>query len=475
MSKDKEEVKEEKKVPEVNTEELFSKLGETLSEAIKQNSSAIEAKVAELINKKGEEKMAGDKKEEGNIQVVDSGVEKLIADLTAKLADQEKTISEGLESFQSELKEKADEIEALTKSKMNFEEKDVVRVSDSDIDTAVLIAKICGKSIDNTQYGKNLITKSNAEHWNSPTGDWESSFVTRVEDALRLELKIEPLFTKRINMTTPTMYVPTNPEAGVAEWVKLSALTPSFTPGSPDNQLSSGTEDVHQLGDITLVAQKLATKEYIGFEEEEDSLIPIIPIIRDSIVRRMARSTDIALLRGTGDTSSAQASGYDPIIGICKLADTAGNEDNTSLTISGGEKATVALLASMRKGLGNYGLDPSNVKYIVSPDIYYDLLDDPDFRTLDMVGDNATILKGQIGQANGSPVIVSGEFAAKADGAYGAVAVYTGNFIFGPYKSLVVERERQIVQQQNVLVSTRRFGFIPITASVGSYVLTYAA
>ena len=63
-----------------------------------------------------------------------------------------------------------------------------------------LVSKITGKSIDNTEFGKNLITKSNSEHWNSPTGDWESDFVTREKNSLRLELKLEHLFLTSIRM-----------------------------------------------------------------------------------------------------------------------------------------------------------------------------------------------------------------------------------------------------------------------------------
>ena len=451
---------------------------EKIEEAIKKALAEQEAKRLEaekaakekaLAEKAAEEKAAKEKAAE--ITAKDN-VEKLLEDVTSKLNDENSTIKEALDGFRTELAEKSAELEALQKNKMQFEDKDAVKFTERDVDTAVLVSKITGKALDETKFIHNLVEKSGQQHWSAgaQTTDWEQDFALRVENELRQQLKVEPLFTSRINMTTATMNIPVNPEAGTAEWVKLVGT--ALPAGTND---SSGNTVVHTLTDATLTAQKLATKEYVGFEEEEDAIVAIVPVIRDAIIRRSARATDIALLRGTGDTASAQGAGYDPITGVATLAANAGLQDNTSISIAGGNKVLVSTLNGLRRQLGKYGLDPAMVKYIVSTEAYYDLLEDPDFRTQDLVGVNATILNGQIGSANGSPVIVSGEFAAKAAGAHGAVAVYTGNFILGNYKNVTVERFRDIEKQHNVLVSTRRLGFIPVVTGQGAAVLTYAA
>jgi hypothetical protein len=113
--------------------------------------------------------------------------------------------------------------------------------------------------------------------------------------------------------------------------------------------------------------------------------------------------------------------------------------------------------------MGVWGLMPSDVTYVVSQTAYYDLLDDPDFRTMDLVGENATILKGQIGAVNGSPVVVSDSFSnATTNGEFAAIAVNTNNYLLGTLRGITMERSRDVINQKNAIVSTRRFGMIEV-------------
>ena len=260
------------------------------------------------------------------------------------------------------------------------------------------------------------------------------------------------------------MHLPINPEVGYGEWI--AGTYPPY--GSTDGS-STGTAVTHQLQDTTMTAYKLASKEFIAYEEEEDTILPLVPIINDAIVRRLAKSADKAILIGAGSGAT------DPISGIATLAATTGGVAQTTLSIGGGDKVTVASLQTVRRGLGVYGTDPKDVVYIVSNDAYFDLLDDPDFRTMDLVGDNATIITGQIGTVNGSPVIISGEYAAKAAGAHAAVAVNTSNFVVGNLRMPTLEKDRDVINQTNVLVATRRMAFKQIIADAGTSVLTWAA
>ena len=116
--------------------------------------------------------------------------------------------------------------------------------------------------------------------------------------------------------------------------------------------------------------------------------------------------------------------------------------------------------------MGVYGLSPGDVVYVVSQAVYYDLLEDPDFRTMDVIGDRATILRGQIGMVNGSPVLVSDAFATDATGAIQAVCLNQSNYLFGELRGMMVERDRDIERQKNIIVATRRFGFTEIIQAV---------
>ena len=232
---------------------------------------------------------------------------------------------------------------------------------------------------------------------------------------------------------------------------------------------SSGSEVTSTRTEATMKAHKLAAHEYLIDEEEEDSILAVAQFIRDSMIRRMGRTWDKALLRGANNEG-----GGDPINGIITSADTA----NLEIAMDGAlatDKVTVDDLQSVRRQLGVWGLDPSSLIYIVSNAAYYDLLEDPDFRTMDLVGTNATILRGQIGAVNGSPVVVSGEFEAKAASKVPVVCLNPMAFIMGELRSLRFERDRDVLKQSELLVASTRVGFLNTISGKGAAILKYPA
>lgn len=405
---------------------------------------------------------------EKTVSVEAPNVESLIAEVEKRIAEQfeakEKSLTETLDGLQSQLAEKGAEIEALTKNKMSFEDRSRPAVSSEEIEKAIMVAKILGRPLNETKAGRDLIEKSGQEHLaNMGTpGDWEKEFSTNITNEMQDKLIMEPLF-QVIPMNVPTLELPINPEAGYAQWITSASFRST-------NGASTGTAVDHDvLYNRTLTAHKLATKEYLGYEEEEDSILPIAGLVRNAVVRRMARASDQALLIGdigVNAGAGAGAQGTYPFNGAAVIATDAGNVGATP-SIGGSEKVTVAHCQAARRQMGKWGLDPSQVRYIVSTDAYYDLLDDPDFRTVDVVGSNATILRGQIGSINGSPVMVSDSFAAKASGATAVLAINTDNYIVGNLRTMMVERDRNVEDQKNVLVASRRFGFLQLTTGDG--------
>lgn len=413
------------------------------------------------------------------VTVQKEGVEKLLEDMAKRFEDNEGTIAEAIAGIREELKEKSDEITAFRRNKFNFEEKngnDTTSIEEKD--TATMLALIMGKSVKDTKYGADIIAKSGEEHLTGLTasGDpslWESEFSTRLINDIRQKLVIEPMFTT-IKMSTVSMFLPINPDASVAYWIPTTDFNEANMTDLPSSGKSSGTAAVHSPTDINLIAYKLAAKNFLGFEEEEDSIIALVPMIRDAVVRRMARATDIALLRGTGVTSATQSANF-PIKGIAQKAIDAGGAQLVSKSIANDGAITATDLQTCRRGLGIYGLNPMEVVYIVSQEAYYDLLEDPDFRTVDVASDKATILTGQIGSINGSPVVISGEFEAKAATKVAVVALNKSNFLVGTLKGMTTERVRQPIEQRNVLIATRRLGFTDLIAGKGSSVIRWAA
>lgn len=382
------------------------------------------------------------------IQLGQSGAERLLADIQKRVEDGEKTLAQALDGLRGELAEKNAELLAMQKSKMEFQEKQAAedKVTYAEKEAAVLFAKATGKRLQETKAFENLVQKYGAH---VPSDKWENVVSTNLLDEIRRALVIAPRF-RNIQMPGVTTTFPVNPEAGYANWVTTAQY------GSAD---SSGSAKTHALKELSITAHKLATKEFLSNEEEYDAIVALLPIVRDAMVRRMSKAWDRALLIG-GETST------DPIKGLVKY-EAALNNTTTAIA----NKVTVATLRALRKNLGTWGLNPAQVAFFVTNDVYYDLLEDEAFQTMDKVGSQATLITGQIGTVGNSPVIVTGELpAGKVAGNFGAIAVNTQNFMVGNYKGLNVESDYNVEYQSRLLVATLRTGFKQISTVDGQAV-----
>lgn len=374
----------------------------------------------------------------------ETGADKLLAEVEKRLEAERAESKKALEGLENALKEKATELEAIQKSKMQFQDSKTGDMSYQDKEKAVLLAKMSGKSLESTKFGGQMVQKYGAH---VPSATWELEVSLNMENEVRRRLVVAPTM-RGIAMQTNVMTIPVNPEAGVATWVQNNQFGTSN---------SMGGNATHLLKEITLSAYKVATNEYVAFEEEEDALLAIMPVIRDAMVRRVARAVDRAFLRGAG-------AGADPVKGLVEYDASSA----VTLDISNGDKLTVAKLRDARRDLAAWGLDPAEVVYIVSTDGYYDLLDDSDFLTVDKVGDRATLLTGQIGTVANSPVLVSAEFDSKAAGAAGAIAFAPMNFLVGNQRGLRVDTDDLVETQRRVMVASLRTGLTQVTTNHGA-------
>lgn len=388
------------------------------------------------------------------IKTVDTGAERLLAEVTRRFEDQNASLS-GLESA---LKEKAAELTALQNSKMSFVDTGAARMDYADREKAVLLSKMAGKDIRDTTFGRELLEKAGTH---VPSATWELEVSMNMEAEVRRRLVVAPLL-RQIPMKTNVMTIPVNPEAGSATWVNNTEFGAAASAGARQN---------HALKEVTLNAYKLATLEYLAYEEEEDALMVLLPIVRDAMVRRCARAIDKAFLIGAG-------SGADPVKGFGAYS--------TSTTVATvANKVTVANMISLRKDLGALGLDPKELLFFVNTDVYYDLLQDTTFQTMNQVGPQATLLTGQIGQIGGSPVLVSGELPGKFSAGntaattsnIGAICVYPPNFIVGNQRGLRFDTQELVETQRRVLVASLRTGMTQVSTNLGmgAYALRYVA
>ena len=427
---------------------------------------------AELEQKKAEVKAI--------VEAGTSGAEELVSDLEKRVDANMSNVEEVVDSLKAELEEKSEEIMKIRESKRIFGERQSNTVTEAfakDYEDAWLLSKAVGaRSIEDTRYGKSVIEKQNAHSGVAvSSADFEQTVSTNIERDIQNALVLAPLF-REIAMTSATQILPILPDSGYAEFTSNQAATGS----SPHGNLAQ-TGDTYgspyggiDMTERTLSTKKLISTSYLGNETEEDAILPVLPLIRESMIRSHARAVENSILAGDDADGAFGTSGasYEGLLHLAR-----NDSDYTqSTTAFASESLTALNLLAARKNMGKYGVDPKDVVYIVSQSSYFQLLEDAEFQDVNLVGDAATKLSGEIGSVFGSKVLVCDEFATAAVSKFHAVAVHPRNFVVPRLRGMTVESDYEVVNQRRVLVASQRIGFLDlIDGATSKWALMYKA
>ena len=468
---------EEKMNPEVSPEFDLDKFANEAAEkavaqyAMKQAElkAAEEKAAAEAAEKAAEveaqEKAAQEAKQEEQKLVVKAGLtgaEKLVSDVEKRVFEKHEDLESVVKSLESELKEKSEEIMNIRESKRIFSDRqqsDWKKAFENDIIDAKFAGLATGKGWDNS-YAKSVMEKVNAHSGvGVSSADFEQVVSTNIERDIQNELVLAPLF-REIPMTSANMIIPILPDAGYAEFTGNQAASGSSPHGNLQERgdaYNPGSAGGVDLTERTLSTKKLISQSYLGNETEEDAIMPILPLIRESMVRAHARGIENAILAGD-DADGIYGTSGATFEGLLHLA--RNDSDYTqSSTAFASEKLVATDLLEMRKNMGKYGVNPSEVVYIVSQRSYFELMEDAEFQDANLVGDLATKLSGEIGQVYGSRVLLCDEFAAPATGKFAAIAVNPRNFVIPRLRGVTIESDYEVANQRRVLVASQRLGF----------------
>ncbi len=413
--------------------------------------------------------------------------ERLMAEMETSIAAAVKGNTEGFEAKIAELttafNEKAEEMKALRTSKVNFDDRGnagtpeaAIKANYADAEDAYLLSRILapapGMKNWETASAKSLIEKVNA-HSTVTVGsaNLELSVGTNLEREMWNDLILAPLF-REINMNSASMTIPIMPDAGYAEITANTAPSGTQPNGNMDRRgapYGAPYEGI-TLSDVTLRTIKMIALSFLGNETEEDAIIPILPLIKEAMIRSHQRGVENMLLAGN-DVDGVYTSGA--VDGLIKLARTGGR----MLTAAGPDTTlTAAALLGMRRGMGKYGLKPDDLVYIVSQHAYFDLMEDAEFQDNNLVGSQATKLTGEVGLMYGSKVVICDEFAAPAAGKVYALALNRRNFVVPRLRGVTVESDYEVKEQRRVLVTSQRLGFNEILPAATSVIaLKYGA
>ena len=469
---------EEKNSPEVAfdlesfAKEVAEKTATTIAMKQAEQKAADQKAEAEAAEKQAEveatEKAVQEAKQDEQKAVIEaglSGAERLMNDVEKRVSEQHEDLKQVVDGLEKQLAEKSEEIMSIRESKRIFADRqgqgDWKKAFENDIIDAKFAGLATGKGW-NSDYAKGLMEKVNAHSGvGVSSADFEQIVSTNIERDIQNELVLAPLF-REIPMTSANMIIPILPDSGYAEFTGNQTATGS----SPHGNLAERGDTYGSpyggvdLTERTLSTKKLISQSYLGNETEEDAIMPILPLIRESMVRSHARAIENAILAGD-DADGAFGTSGASFEGLLHLA--RNDSDFTqSSTAFASDTVTAAELLSMRKNMGKYGVNPSEVVYIVSQRTYFELLEDAEFQDANLVGDQATKLSGEIGQVFGSRVLLCDEFATPAVSKFAAIAVNPMNFVMPRLRGVTIESDYEVANQRRVLVASQRLGFIDL-------------
>ena len=188
----------------------------------------------------------------------------------------------------------------------------------------------------------------------------------------------------------------------------------SFYPGTEN---VAPTSTALGTSKTTMTAYELVGQVPYSFTLEEDAVIALLPEIRAGLVRNVAETLDDIILnadRSTSNNINADGAtiapgnagkghwllGYDGIIHLPLV-------DNTTQSNDHGASVSDDMFNEVRAKLGKYGVRPSQLVWVMDVNTFIRAQSISQFRTMDKLGPNATILTGMLGAIEGIPTIVS--------------------------------------------------------------------
>jgi len=450
---------EEVQTPEVDLEAFAKKVAEETAAkiAMKQaEQKAAEEKAVQEAEEKAAQEAAEKAAQEEEVQSaikvgVESGADRLMADIEEKLAAKDADMAEIVAQHKKDLEEKSAELDAMRESKRVFSDRG--RAGDltpfaKDLMGAHILGVITGKGWD-TDFAKDTLQKAGVTYTATTSAGIDVTVSQTIEQEIMNELKIARLF-REIPVTGGATVLPIQPDSDPAEWTSTGADVSLQNKGGSGNNFASSQ--------VILNAYRLISITAIDNNTDEQVLVNLMPMLTDAIARSHARAVESMILNGNGTIAGlageANSAAFD--------YDLSGNGSSPHTN-----KLTSANLLDLRQSMGKYGMNPSDVVYIVSQQGYFDLLDDAAFQTLDEVGsDLALRITGTLGAVYGSAVVPSEEMAMTA-GNEAAFAVNTRNYVIPRLRGVTVEQDYEVRAQRRVLVASQSLGFEELVAASG--------
>lgn len=269
----------------------------------------------------------------------------------------------------------------------------------------------------------------------------------------------------------------------------LQTTDPTFKANNVENRDAAATDI--GTSSFTLTSKTFMALVQYSYKVDEDSIIPILPLLLERLGKAAARALENALINGdtTSTHQDSDITDADDVAkqwkGFRKLAlAVAGLK--TDITSGGFSRAN---LLAVLKLLGKYGVRTQDILWIVGPKAWNALLGLDEFVNFYQRGGVGSFVAGGPPPAPwGGSIIVSDQMRENlnASGVYdgstttknGVIALNRSGFVFGSRREFMVEVERNIRSQTHDIVASFRKAFSPVetpSASISTVAMGYNA
>ena len=394
---------------------------------------------------------------------VESGAERLVQDVEAKIAEKDAEMDEVIKQHAAELKEKSDEIEKMRESKRVFANRDSNDLASNkkELLEAHILGKITRKGWDTT-FGKEVLQKAGVTFDATSAAGIDVNVSQAFEEEVRLEQKVAPLF-REIQVASGATVLPIAPDTENANFNNTGLETTA-------NLLeeSGASDNNYNVNRVLLQAFRLVSGTFIANDTDEQVVISVLPIITSALARAHAKAIDSAILLGNSSFVGLVGGAGTDGSGSFLAADSALVTDPDASGSS--DAVTSGNLLSIRSEMGKYGMNPADVAYIVGLDQYYNLIADAGFSDVSEVGSDLALKRlGVVGAIYGSPVIATDVLAqgTKETGAFtgtAALAVNVRNYVIPRLKGVSIETDYEVAGQRTAIVASQSLGFNELVA-----------
>jgi hypothetical protein len=313
-----------------------------------------------------------------------------------------------------------------------------------------------------------------------------TQYSSQLYEQIKIALPLLNMF-QEVNMTAPTMVLPLDMNDHEAMRVTDTTTLGAAGAGGPWHDSDFTNPSVLSSGKITFEAEKLRTRYWVSMEATEDAVIRMLPFLNRKHRRNMGEALEDAILNGqvsgldTAGTHfgkanpSAATDARDCWNGLRYFASVYTGSPATRVDGSNGD-ATVVKLRGLRAAMGEYGVNPRDLAYILGPYGYVSLLDDTPVHTLEVFGPQATVKTGVLAMVDGCDVVVSRRMPenANASGIIDnvttnrtmALAVHKEGALVGNRRRITLGSQPWISSETVELVAFWRGDFQPVYNSI---------